>query len=71
MGSQTVFSKIYMTIAGAILIGYLIVETRGMVFAGTDSRYVPPARSYGSSSSSSGRRSSSGWGFSGGFSGGK
>jgi hypothetical protein len=31
-------SKLYLLAGGALLVGYLAIETRGMVFSGTDSK---------------------------------
>ncbi|MEQ8275394.1 MAG: hypothetical protein RMA76_37570 [Deltaproteobacteria bacterium] len=63
------FSKFYLVVGATVLLGYLVVETGGYVFSGTDSR---PSLSSGRSSSSSGRRGGGGVFFFGsGYRGGK
>ncbi len=64
------FSKFYLLAGATILLGYVVVETGGYVFSGTDRR--PSLSSGGSSSSSGGRRGGGGVFFFGsGYRGGK
>ena len=58
------WTKIYFVAGALVLLGYLWVEARGVVFGGTDSR----ASMYWTSTGSGGR---SGWGYTGGYFGGK
>jgi hypothetical protein len=60
---HSLFTKFYMLVAGAVVLGYLAVETRGMVFSGADTKAGVAQKA--------GPRSSSGWGFVDGFRAGK
>lgn len=50
-------AKLYLLAGGALLVGYLAIESRGVVFAGTDAKpsIYSSRRSGGSSSSRRGR----------------
>lgn len=61
-------SKLYSLIGAAILAGYLLTESRGIVFFSTDTKSaVPPGKAV---KGSTGRRSRSFW-YVGGYRGGK
>lgn len=72
MADKSVLSSgtawVSMVIGAVVLVGYLLVGTRGLVFGGTDEK---SAWRMSSSSGGSSGRIGSGWGYSGGYSGGK